>query len=136
MKNTEDIRWKQRFQVFEKAFNRYKEAVEQNTLNELERNGLIQRFEYSIELTWKVLGDFLTEKGFDDVNFPKDVIRQAFQSGIISSGQELIHALKIRNQLSHDYDFDKFTRYEVLIKNDFFKAIESVYLFLKNEFDK
>jgi len=124
----------QRFQVFEKAFNRYKDAVEQDLLNELERNGLVQRFEYSIELTWKVLKDFLTEKGFKDIKFPKDVIRQAFQSKIIVNAQELIDALDVRNELSHDYDFEKFEKYETLIKNDFYKAIEIVYLYLKNEY--
>ncbi|MBM3437205.1 MAG: nucleotidyltransferase, partial [Bacteroidetes bacterium] len=59
-----DIRWIQRFQNYQKAFLRLKEAIETEALNELERNGLIQRFEFTIDLAWKVMKDFLEEKGF------------------------------------------------------------------------
>jgi DNA-binding HxlR family transcriptional regulator len=46
--NNTDIRWKQRFQNFEKAFLQLKEAMEKGNLNELEKNGLVQRFEFTI----------------------------------------------------------------------------------------
>lgn len=59
-----DIRWKQRFQNFEKAFFKLKEAIEKEELSELERNGLIQRFEFTLELAWKTLKDFLDHEGF------------------------------------------------------------------------
>ena len=75
-----DIRWIQRFQNFENAFLKLKEAVELKHLNELERNGLIQRFEFKIDLSWKVMKDFLEEKGFTFRPSPKDTFRLAQQS--------------------------------------------------------
>jgi len=59
---TKDVRWKQRFQNFEKTYVRLKEAMELEELTELERNGLIQRFEFTLDLSWKVMKDFLEEK--------------------------------------------------------------------------
>lgn len=54
-----DIRWKQRFANFEKVFSRLHEAMNKQNLNELERNGLVQRFEFTLDLSWKVMKDFL-----------------------------------------------------------------------------
>ncbi|MBC8053833.1 MAG: nucleotidyltransferase substrate binding protein [Sphingobacteriaceae bacterium] len=54
---SKDTRWHQRFQNFEKAFNRLKEALNEPDLNELERNGVVQRFEFTLELCWKTLKD-------------------------------------------------------------------------------
>jgi nucleotidyltransferase substrate binding protein (TIGR01987 family) len=78
LQNT-DIRWKQRFQNFEKAFLQLKQAVEKDDLNELEKNGLIQRFEFTIDMAWKVMKDFLEDKGFSFNPSPKDTLRQAQQ---------------------------------------------------------
>ncbi|MCB1189323.1 MAG: nucleotidyltransferase substrate binding protein [Leptospiraceae bacterium] len=105
---TNDIRWKQRFQNFEMAFGRLKEAVELPDLNELERNGLIQRFELTLDLSWKVLKDLLEEKGFSFKPSPKDTLRLAQESGYIDYAQELIDGLDMRNILSHDYSGKKF----------------------------
>ncbi len=88
--STKDIRWKQRAQNFEKAFLRLKEAMEMEDLNELERNGLIQRFEFTIDLAWKVMKDYLEYKGFDFKPSPKDTIRLAQESEFIDYAQELI----------------------------------------------
>lgn len=79
-----DVRWKQRFQNFEKAFKRLAEAVNLPHLNELERNGLIQRFEFTLDLSWKVLKDYLDEKGFSFKSSPKDTIRLEQESNYIS----------------------------------------------------
>jgi len=130
-----DIRWKQRFKNFEQAFCRLQEAVSQEGLNELERNGLIQRFEFTIELAWKVMKDFLDEKGFAFKPSPKDTFRQAQEARYIDYAQLLIDALNIRNELSHDYDGELFRLSEVELRSDIFPAIEKLYNFFKNEFD-
>ena len=130
-----DIRWKQRFQNFEQAFYRLQEAVNQEDLNELERNGLIQRFEFTIELAWKVMKDFLEEKGFAFKPSPKDTFRQAQEAKYIDYAQSLIDALNIRNELSHDYDGELFRLSEVELRNDIFPAIEKLYNFFENEID-
>ena len=87
MENT-DIRWKQRYSNFEKAFRKLQEAINSGELNELERNGLIQRFEFTLDLAWKVLKGFLENKGFNFKPSPMDTIRQAQESGYIDYAQE------------------------------------------------
>lgn len=122
----DDIRWKQRFENFEKAFKKLEEAMNEGELNELERNGFIQRYEFTIELAWKTLKDFLQEEGFK-LKSPKDVVRQAFQSGYLDDGQVWIDALDIRNKLSHDYNQEYSEEAEQLIRNDIFPAIVHLY---------
>jgi nucleotidyltransferase substrate binding protein (TIGR01987 family) len=128
-----DIRWKQRFQNFEKAFLRLKEALEMEELNELERNGLIQRFEFTIDLSWKVMKDFLEEKGFSFKPSPKDTFRLAQENKFIDHAQALIDGLEIRNELSHDYDGVKFANSEELLREDTFPALEKLYRFYVSE---
>lgn len=101
-----DIRWKQRFQNFGKAFNRLGlaiEAVKKDPDNELLQCGLIQTYEFSIELAWKTLKDFLEEEGFM-VQSPKSVIRQAYQSTYIDNVDDWLQVLNDRNLTVHTYD--------------------------------
>ena len=131
-----DIRWQQRFETFEKAFMRLQEAVELPELNELERNGLIQRFGFTLELAWKTLKDFLQYKEFNFKPSPKDTIRLAQQSNYIDYAQELIDGLDLRNELSHDYSGDKFLKSEKGFRSVIYPALEKLYLFLKFESEK
>ena len=124
-----DIRWKQRFTNFEKAFLKLKEAVEAKELNELERNGLVQRFEFTLDLSWKVMKDFLEEKGFIFKPSPKDTIRLAQQSEFIDYAQQLIDGFDIRNELSHDYNGAKFEKSEEKLREEVYPALERLYLF-------
>jgi nucleotidyltransferase substrate binding protein (TIGR01987 family) len=128
-----DIRWQQRFANYEKAYLRLEEAINQENLNELERNGLIQRFEFTLDLAWKVLKDFLQEKGFVFKPSPKDTLRMAQQGEYISYAQELIDGLEIRNELSHDYSGEKFERSEKILREQTFVALKKLYQFLKAE---
>jgi len=128
-----DIRWIQRANNFEKAFLRLKEAMEMENLNELERNGLIQRFEFTIDLAWKVMKDYLEEKGFDFKPSPKDTIRLAQQSEFIDYAQELIDGLDIRNEFSHDYSGEKFEHFEQQLRKETFPALKKLYNFFIEE---
>jgi len=127
-----DVRWKQRFQNFEKAYFRLKQSLEKDNLNELERNGLIQRFEFTIELCWNTLKDYLTYQGVQFKPTPKETIRQAYKSEVILDAQILIDALDLRNELSHDYSEEKFEAAEVEIKQTIFPEISKVYSFFKD----
>ena len=129
----QEIRWKQRFQNYEKAFLKLKEAMEQNELNELERNGLVQRFEFTLDLSWKVLKDFLEEKGFSFKPSPKDTIRLAAESGYIDNAQILIDGLEIRNELSHDYSGEKFAKMETTLRQETYPALVMLYRFFQAE---
>ncbi|HPF01417.1 MAG TPA: HI0074 family nucleotidyltransferase substrate-binding subunit [Bacteroidales bacterium] len=125
MENKE-LRWKQRYQNFEMAFSKLQEAMQQNELNELERNGLIQRFEFTIDLSWKVLKDYLEEKGFVFKPSPKDTIREAQRAGLIDFGQALIDGIDIRNDLSHDYSGNKFEQSETILRDTVFPALNQL----------
>lgn len=128
-----DIRWKQRFQNFEKAFLRLKEALHIKELNELERNVVIQRFEFALELCWKTLKDYLEAEGFQFKPTPKETIRQAYNSELITDADVLIDALDIRNDLAHDYSGEKFETSENEIRERVYPAIEKVYLFFADK---
>ena len=128
-----DIRWKQRFQNYEMAFFKLKEAMEQENLNELERNGLIQRFEFTIDLSWKVMKDYLEEKGFVFKPSPKDTLREAQRAGLIDFGQVLIDGLDIRNELSHDYSGSKFEVSEEALRDEVYPALQMLYQFFVDE---
>lgn len=122
-----DIRWKQRFQNFDKAFHRLERAVNivrQNPDNDLLQAGLIQTYEFTFELAWKTLKDYLESEGFT-VPSPKATIRQAFQSGYIQHGDSWMKALNDRNLTTHTYDED--------IANEVVHDIETTYFNLLKE---
>lgn len=131
----EDIRWKQRFENFEQAYTRLEEALELSDPNELERNGIILRFEFTIELAWKVMKDFLEAQGFSFKPSPKATFRQAQQARFITNAQELIDALNLRNELTHDYSGKKFLAAEESLRQIIFPALTTLYHFFKNEHD-
>jgi nucleotidyltransferase substrate binding protein (TIGR01987 family) len=94
---------------------------------------LIQRFEFTKDLAWMVMKDYLEYKGFGFKPSPKDTIRLAQESEYIDYAQELIDGLVIRNELSHDYDGEKFDTYEKQLRKDVFPALEKLYQFFKTE---
>ncbi len=135
MGNT-DIRWIQRHSNFEKAFSRLDEAMSMSSLTELERNGLVQRFEFTLEIGWKVLKDFLEDQGFDFTPSPKETFRQAQASGYINFAQELIDGLEMRNILSHDYSGEKFETSEKTLREIVFPAIQELNSFFTAQIEK
>jgi len=101
-----DIRWKQRFQNYSKALQTLRRAVElaeQRPLSELEQQGLIQGFEFTHELAWNVLKDYLEEQGFVGIIGSKNATREAFKNGMIDDGQAWMDMIKARNLTSHTY---------------------------------
>lgn len=108
-----DIRWIQRFSNYRRALAKLSEAVESlsdtETLNEpireLIKEGVIQRFEYTHELAWKVIKDYAEYQGFTDVRGSRDAFRKGLQMGIIDS-QDWMDSIEDRNLTSHNYDED------------------------------
>jgi nucleotidyltransferase substrate binding protein (TIGR01987 family) len=102
-----DIRWKQRFQNFDHGFALLRQALESgpSALNQLEKEGVIQRFEYCFELAWKTIKDYLEEGGLviSPVT-PRQVLKDAFAAKVIADGQVWIEMLDHRNLLSHTCD--------------------------------
>ena len=106
---SEDIRWKQCFQNYTRALATVRRAVDlsqQRTLSELEQQGLIQGFEFTHELAWNVLKDYLQSKGINDLIGSRDTTRSAFKNGLIEDGEAWMNMIKSRNQTSHTYNLD------------------------------
>ena len=102
-----DLRWLQRLSNYRKALSELQEAValsKTRAFSKLEKQGLIQCFEYTHELARKTLKDFLESQGAVDLFGSKDVIREAFKFGIITQGEIWMDMIKRRNQTSHIYD--------------------------------
>jgi nucleotidyltransferase substrate binding protein (TIGR01987 family) len=103
----EDIRWKQRFNNYLKALQALAEAVElaqQRPLTKLEQQGLIQGFEFTHELAWNVLKDYLDAQGFVGLVGSKNATRQAFKDALIQDGEAWMDMIKARNLTSHTYN--------------------------------
>ena len=98
-----DIRWKQRFQNYEKAYRVLCRLVTIPDPNEGERMGLIQAFEIMFELSWKLMGDYLKQIGYDTPG-PRPTIKQAFQINLIADGHTWMHMLDNRNLTTHTYN--------------------------------
>jgi len=122
MSNSDPIRWKQRLQQFTKAQQRLSEPLQDGSeaLNRLEQEGVIQRFEYTFELSWKVLKDLLFYEGYD-AKSPREVIRQAFQAEYLNEGdtETALDALEKRNLLTHTYEEETMLEALQLIENQF-----------------
>jgi nucleotidyltransferase substrate binding protein (TIGR01987 family) len=131
-----DIRWKQRFQNFDRAFTLLSEALKRGpeALNALEKEGVIQRFEYSFELAWKTLRDFLEEGGLviSPVT-PRQVIKEAFAAKVLADGQVWIDMLDHRNRLSHTYAASVFEEAVKAIAARYLPAMETLHRDLKGK---
>jgi nucleotidyltransferase substrate binding protein (TIGR01987 family) len=117
-----DVRWKQRLQNFSRALAQLTEFVQKQELSNMERQGLIQCFEYTFELGWKTLKDYLEQGGYT-LGTPRSVIQQAFQLGLISSGHQWIDALEKRNYLAHSYNEEYAALAENLIRKEYFQML-------------
>jgi len=130
-----DIRWKQRFQNFEKAYLLLNEIADRDidSFSQLEKEGVVQRFEIIIELSWKVLKDYLENEGYDNVKNGKQAIRQAFQDEIITDAEGWMKALQQRNLTSHTYDDDILDETVNFIIDEFYPIVRDLYQKLKQE---
>jgi nucleotidyltransferase substrate binding protein (TIGR01987 family) len=102
-----DVRWRQRSSNFRRALARLVEAVDlsgQRTLSDLERQGLIQAFEFTHELGWNVLKDYLEQQGIFGLIGSRDASRSAFQNGLITDGEAWMEMIRHRNLSTHTYD--------------------------------
>ncbi|MDR2440827.1 MAG: nucleotidyltransferase substrate binding protein [Planctomycetaceae bacterium] len=106
---SDDIRWKQRFSNFLKALTLLGEAVQlrsQRVLTDLESQGFVQRFEFTHELAWNVLKDYLEYQGQTFITGSRDAVREAFNRNLIDDGETWMEMIKSRNLSSHLYDLE------------------------------
>jgi nucleotidyltransferase substrate binding protein (TIGR01987 family) len=127
-----EIRWKQRFQNFEKAIMLLQDAVNQSNLSDLEKAGVIQFYEITFELAWKTVKDYLEDKNVE-VKFPRDAIKEGFLYEIIRDGEIWLDMLQKRNLMSHSYDEKNADIAYNLIVKIYFDELFEVYLKFKQE---
>lgn len=130
MKTEKDIRWTQRFNNYKKALLTLKSAIDlsyKRELSDLEKQGMIQGFEFTHELCWKTIKDFINEKGNQNIYGSKDATREAFNLGLISNGENWMEMIESRNQSSHTYNIE--------VADEIVKKIISDYIQRFKEFE-
>jgi len=126
-----DVRWRQRFSNFKKALIQLEDAVvlgKQRELSKLEKQGVIQAFEFTHELAWNVLKDFLEDQGEQNIRGSKDATRAAFKVSLIIDGEQWMAMIQSRNISSHTYDEKIAESLVMVIFNCYFplfKALEA-----------
>ncbi|MCI5130267.1 MAG: nucleotidyltransferase [Candidatus Electrothrix sp. EH2] len=122
----EDIRWKQRFSNYQKALRQLQKFIDKGELSELEEQGLIKSFEYTYELAWNTLKDFLEFKGHTDIFGSRDAFRKAFQLGIIENGAIWMDMIQSRNRTTHTYNEDTAHEISKTVVSDYFNAFQKL----------
>ncbi len=135
-----DIRWKQRFSNFGRALHKLSQAVEYIkhnfmeeddpidegdlgfVLDEMIKEGLIQRFEYTHELAWNVMKDYAAYQGNANVGGSRDATREAFQLKLISNGKVWMDMIGSRNKTSHTYNEETADEIYSRILNEYYPA--------------
>ena len=128
----QNIRWKQRFANYQNALAQLTKFIDKGELNELEEQGLIQAFEYTHELAWNVLRDYLLEKGYQDIYGSRDATRMAFKLGLIEDGDSWMDMIRDRNRTSHTYNQDTAQAIADNIKQRFFGLFVQLQQKLRN----
>ncbi|MDR5639018.1 HI0074 family nucleotidyltransferase substrate-binding subunit [Thermosynechococcus sp. PP45] len=137
MTNRDAMRWQQRLQNFGRVLIRLETACAQEEYSELERAGLVQMFEFTLELAWKTLKDLLFYEGLD-VKTPREAIRKAFETGYLTEEDTeiLLDALAKRNLLSHTYEEQTTKEAERLIKHRLTPVFRKLYNCLQEKYQQ
>ncbi len=127
MTTTEPPRWHYRFANYRRAFLLLQEALDKPDLTQLEQEGTIQRFEYTMELAWKVMKDYLEAQNLvlRQVT-PKAVIRAASEAQLIDDAEAWMDALDDRNRMSHTYDSAHFKEVLDNIRDSYFTPMDDL----------
>lgn len=107
----QDIRWQQRFSNYQKALLKLQQAVDilseqqkrDEEIDQLLQEGLIQRFEYTHELAWKVMKDYAGYQGYTDIHGSRDAIRKALEIGLVEN-KRWMETINDRNLTFHNYN--------------------------------
>ncbi|MGL5210057.1 nucleotidyltransferase substrate binding protein [Cetobacterium sp.] len=126
-------RWSEKIKDLENAVSRLDEAIKDSKKIELStlKDGVIQRFEFTLELSWKILKTYLVNEGIDCVNTPKSVVREAYKAGIIKNGEIWIEMIDDRNLTSHIYSQSMADDIYLRITKKYFKELELLFYYLK-----
>jgi len=130
--NPKDIRWRQRFENFEKSYLLLAETIEIENPSVAERAGLVQFFEITFELSWKLLKDYLESQEVS-AKFPREAIKEAFHYELIADGDGWMQMLTDRNLTVHTYNETQAVEVDSKIRTLFFPAIRQLYFLMKGK---
>jgi len=122
----QDIRWKQRFDNFERAIFLLEHTLQIEEPSDAEMAGLIKFYEMAFELAWKLMKDYLAEDGFM-IKSPRQAIKQAFQSELVADGQIWIDALQDRNLTTHTYNESIALQVIADIRDEYYSVLNQFY---------
>lgn len=127
---TDISRWEQRLESYHKALSRLAEIVNASklrALNDFERDGLVQRFEFTHELSWKLMKAYAEYQGYDGIGGSRDATRKAFEMNLIPDGQIWMDMINSRNEISHNYNGDIASDVVDNILNVFYPELTAFY---------
>ena len=127
-----DIRWHQRLDNFQSAFDQLSKFIQKENLNELEEQGLIQCFEYNFELSWNTIKDFYKSQGEIDIQGSRDAFRMAFNRGLIKEGELWMEMIKSRTLTSHTYNKSTAEQVNNSIVNVYFPLFKDLIVVLNS----
>ena len=134
-----DIRWIQRLNNFRKALDNLTEAIELSKtreLSKLERQGLIQAFEFTHELSWNTIKDFYESMGEVNIQGSRDAFRMAFKRGLIQDGEVFMASIRSRQLSVHTYNEDSAEEIMYDVVNRYHKAFVVLIEKLEKEIEK
>lgn len=105
--STFDMRWRQRFANYQRAFRQLQDAARlaaERPLSPLEQQGFIKAFEFTNELAWNVMKDYFEYQGNTAITGSRDAIREAFRRGLVTDGEAWMETIASRNRSSQTYD--------------------------------
>ena len=131
-----DIRWIQRYNHYTHALAQLTKFIEQGALNPLEKQGLIQSFEYSYELAWNTIKDYFEDQGETDIHGSRDAFRLAFKRGLIKDGKTWMDMIKSRTLTVHTCNEALAEEIATAIVNRYFPEFVALQTQLQNIKDK
>lgn len=134
MDELKTIRWRQRYQNLTRAFQQLQQGVAIENPSAIEMQGIIQSFEFTFELAWKTLKDYLEAQGVPSP-FPRETIKQAFHHGILENGEIWLEMLNKRNLLAHTYDEQLAMEAYRLISGGYFTHMQKLLGWLAGQLD-
>lgn len=121
-----DIRWRQRLSNYRRALSQLQKFVDYGQLNELEQQGLIKAFEFTHELAWNVLKDYLQYQGHNAIHGSRDATREAFELGLLHDGDIWMGMITSRSQSAHTYNKETADEISRLILDDYFSLFKAL----------
>lgn len=119
-------RFEERKQDFSNAVDRLKEGLQEEE-TQIVIDGILHRFEFTFELAWKTMKDYLEYMGITEkTGSPRETIQNGFKQGIIKDGNAWINMMLARNSLAHIYDEEESRKIYDRIKEEYIYLLQDI----------